>query len=171
MRGLLVRHLRARRHVAVLSDPRRGGAVPDGENGVVSGGLQRGLHDKLVDAIAFQAVELGEECRRFDAGSPYHQLSGNGLSVRELHTGRGDGGHPGAGPHANADLLEQLCGRCGHVLGQRAQHARTGLDQVEADVALGIDAIQAVGHQGTRGVVQLGGQLHTRCTGPNDGYL
>ena len=56
-------------------------------------------------------------------------------------------------------------------LGQLRQDARRGLDQVDLDVLVGIDAVEPVGDELARGLVQLGRQLRARRAGADDGDL
>ena len=70
MRGLLMRGLGTRRHVAGLAGPRARRAVAEGEDCFIAGCLQRGLDDELVDAVGLQAGNVLQEIRRLHAGGP-----------------------------------------------------------------------------------------------------
>ena len=54
---------------------------------------------------------------------------------------------------------------------QPLQARMAGLDQMQPQVALGVDAVQTVGHKLTRRVVQLGAQLNTGRAGADDRHL
>ena len=56
-------------------------------------------------------------------------------------------------------------------LGQLRQDAGRGLDQVDRDVLVGIDAIEPVGDELARRLVQLGGKLRAGRAGADDGDL
>ena len=73
--------------------------------------------------------------------------------------------------NAHVEALEQLGGGLRQPLRQRRQDARRGLDQVDLDVLVGIDAVEAIGHQLARRLVQLGGQLGSRRAGADDRHL
>ena len=51
---------------------------------------------------------------------------------------------------------------------QRRQERGRGLDQVDLDVLLGVDAVEPVGDELARGAMQLGRQLHARGAGADD---
>ena len=73
--------------------------------------------------------------------------------------------------HAHLEPCEQLCRRLRQPLGQLRQDARRGLDQVDLDVPVRIDAVEPVGDELARGLVQLGRQLRARRAGADDGDL
>ena len=68
-------------------------------------------------------------------------------------------------------LASRLAGGLRQPLRQRRQDARSGLDQVDLDVLVGVDAVEAVGHQLARGLVQLGRQLRSRRAGADDRHV
>ena len=59
----------------------------------------------------------------------------------------------------DSEIAQRALGRLLHAFGQRRQDARRRLDQAHLDVAVGIEAAQAVADQLARGVAQLGGEL------------
>ena len=102
-----------------------------------------------------------------------HTTSSAGMEVplasvtpfgRHLHDAR-------RGMDVHLEALEELGGGLRKPLRQRRENARRCLDQVDLDVLVGIDAVEAVGHQLARRLVQLGGQLGSRRTGADDGHL
>ncbi len=167
--GLLVRGLRARRHVAGMAFPNAGGTVAQRVDGVVAAGLQRGAHDELVDAVGLESVDVAQEIRGLDARCPDHQFGGKKVAVGGAHAGGGDFGHALAGMHLHAEFGQFARGCDRQPLGQRGQDAGRGLDQAQAHVALGVDAVQAIGGQHPRGVMQLGHQFHPGGSGA-DGH-
>ena len=64
-----------------------------------------------------------------------------------------------AGVDLDTEVAQRALGRLLQALGQRRQHARRRLDQAHLDVAVGIEAAQAVADQLAGGVAQLGGEL------------
>ena len=162
--------LGARRRIAFAAIVQRtGGAIAQREDVVVQGRLQRLAHQQLVDAVAFQPVQAVEELRRLHPGGPY-------LEARRDHLAGGQGHavgvgmlHRRAGQHGHAELFQGLVHRHADALRQRRQHAGTGLDQGDLHV-LRLDALQPVGGQPQRGVVQLGGQLDPGGAGADDGH-
>ena len=73
--------------------------------------------------------------------------------------------------HAHLEPFQQLGRRLGQPLGQLRQDAGRGLDQVDLDVHVGIDAIEAVGDELARRLVQLGRELRPGGAGADDGDL
>src|SRR3546814_1025410 len=62
---------------------RQAGAVADGEDVRIAVDLQVGAHAQLLDMVARQALNVGEEARRPDPGSPDHQVCGHALAAFE----------------------------------------------------------------------------------------
>jgi hypothetical protein len=73
-----------------------------------------------------------------------------------------------ADEHLHLQALQGLHRLLGDVLGETRQDARPGLDQADADLRLGIEALQAVRREHANGVVQLGGELDP-CARADDG--
>ena len=73
--------------------------------------------------------------------------------------------------HAHLETIEQLGGGLRQALGQRGQDARRRLDQVDLDVLVRVDAVEAVGHELARGLVQLGGELGAGRARADDRHL
>ena len=97
--------------------------------------------------------------------------AGRTAAVGEPHAVGQHLGDLGAGVHLDAELAQQLRGGLGQALRQRRQHAVGGLDQVDLDVLVGIDAVEAVGHDLARRAVQLGGQLDAGGAGADDRHV
>ena len=75
------------------------------------------------------------------------------------------------GVHLHPQTLQQAVRGARDALGQGRQDARPRLDEVDADVALRVDALQPVAHERAGGLVQLRRQLHARGPGADDGHL
>ena len=145
-----------------MAGPGAGGAVADGEDIVVARGLQRLAHHQLVDPVGLEAGDVLEHVRRLDAGRPHHELGRNEGAAGEPHAVGHDLLDLGAHVHPHLEAGQQLARRLGQALGQLRQDARRGLDQVDLDVHVGIDAVEAVGDELARRLVQLGRKLGAR---------
>ena len=73
------------------------------------------------------------------------------------------------GQHLHVQSAQQLRGGLRQPLRHRGQDARRRLDDRQAHVLLRVDAIEPVGHQLARALVQLGGELHAGRAGADDG--
>ncbi len=166
--GLLMRRLGARRHGRVAAEPWAGGAIAERENVVVARGLQSRAHHQLVDPVGLEPADLLQGLGRLDAGGPHDQLGVDDAAVGELHAGRQHRTDLGADMHHDAELLEQPGGGARHALGQGRQDARRGVDQMDAHVAVGLDAVEPVGDQLARALMQLGGELDPGGAGADD---
>src|SRR5262245_47505917 len=62
--GLLMRSLRARRHRVVMAGPWTGGAIADGEDGIIARGLQRATHDELAEPIGLEPADVAQDVGR-----------------------------------------------------------------------------------------------------------
>ncbi len=92
--GHLVSGLGARRNKPAFRAC-AGGAVTNGVNVRVAGGLQRWLYHQLVDAVCFQAANLFHEIRRLDTCRPDHQIGFDVFAifgVQAMLIGTGDHG-------------------------------------------------------------------------------
>ena len=160
MARLLVRGLRARRHAGRVPGPRTARAVADREDVGVARGLQRLVHDELVLAVAFEAVEVAQEIGRLDARGPHRELGGTRApALRDDRVGA-HFGHALAGEHF--DAAASAAGPARRARRARAAPARMrgpASTIVMPDVALGVDLLEAVGDELARGLVQLGGEL------------
>ena len=112
-----------------------------------------------------------EDVGRLDAGGPHHQLGRNVRAVGEPDAVLQHLRHRRSRMHAHLEPVEQPGRRLRQPLGQLRQDARRGLDQVDLDVHVGIDAVEPVGDELARGLVQLGRQLRPRRAGADDGDL
>ncbi|MNF57799.1 hypothetical protein D3C84_393400 [compost metagenome] len=169
-RGLLVSGLGARRHVAAFAAGlRAGGAVAEGEDIVVAGGLQGRAHLQLVDPVALQAVEILEEAGCANPRGPDLEAGGDGVA---LGGEQGIAGHLAdrcIGHDRHAEAFQGLVHRLADPLRQCRQHPRSGFDQGDAHV-FRANAVQAIGRQLMRRMVQFGGQFHARGAGADDGH-
>ena len=73
--------------------------------------------------------------------------------------------------HFDAHLGQEFVRRGGDALGQGGQDAGRGLHQHDADVALGLDAVQPISHHGAHGAVQLGRKLRAGRGRADDGHM
>jgi hypothetical protein len=73
--------------------------------------------------------------------------------------------------HTHAKLLEKFQARSREPLRQGRQDAIGRLDEMDFDVLFGIDAIEAVGYELARRIMQLRRKLGTGRTRPDDGDL
>jgi hypothetical protein len=171
MRGLLVRGLGARRHGRRVARPGTGGAVTQREDVVVARGLQGRAHDEPVELVGLEPGQPGEKIRRLDARRPDHELGRDHDAAGEPHAVCQHLGHARAHMQVDAETLEQPDRRLRQPLGQRRENARRRLDQVDADVLVRVDAVEAEGDELPRRLVQLGGQLRARGAGADDGHM
>ena len=80
-----------------------------------------------------------------------------------------DLGDAGAGADVDVERVQEFGGRLGDALGQGGEDARGGLDEDDADVAGGVDLVEAVGDDSADGAVQLGGEFGAGGAGADDG--
>jgi len=156
-----VRGLRTRRDVpnGLLPVPGTSRAVAQNKNVVVARGLQGRTHEELVDAVALEPVQVGEKLRRLHAGRPHHELSRNEISDDELHAGRAHFADTGGSPHVHGKAGEEFLRGVRQALRKRGKNAIGSFDQRDLDIFLGIDAVEAVGNQLARAVMELGRKL------------
>ncbi|MNG07300.1 hypothetical protein D3C84_905930 [compost metagenome] len=84
-----MRRLSTWRDVAITARLRAGRAVTEGEDVLVAGGLQGWQHLQLIDAVGFQAIDVLEEARCTNPGSPDFQAGLDLLAVgRDQAVGR-----------------------------------------------------------------------------------
>ena len=168
-----MRGLGAWRHVArLLSRLRRlgtGGAVAEGEDVVVAGGLQGRADHQLVDTVAFQAAYFVQELRCLDARRPDFQAGRDEVAVSRVEPVRRHFADRCIGQYGHSQVAQCLMHRLADTLGQRRQHPRAGFDQRDVDV-LGLDPIQAVGCQLARRMVKLGGEFDAGRSCTDDGH-
>ncbi len=166
-----MRGLRARRHRRVVPFPWARGAVADREDVRVPGGLQRRKHDELVDPVRLEPVEILQEVGRLDARRPHDELRRDDASAGELHALRQHLRHARRGVHEHAEPAQELGRGLRQALRQRRQDAIGSLDHVDLDVLLRVDAVEAVGDELARRLVQLGGELDPGRAGADDRHV
>ncbi|MCY1535484.1 hypothetical protein D9M68_708910 [compost metagenome] len=107
-----MRRLGARRHIAIAAVTQRAGrAVAEGEDVVVAGGLQGRAHHQLVDAVAFQSVQILQQRRCANARRPDLEAGGDLLALCRQQA---IGGHLldcRAGHHGDAKLFQGVVHR------------------------------------------------------------
>ncbi|MNS57363.1 hypothetical protein D3C72_902470 [compost metagenome] len=166
-RSLLVSGLGTWWHIAVAARLRAGGAVTEGEDVLVTGGLQGRQHLQLIDAVGFQAIDVLEETRCANPRGPDFQA---GLDFVAVGGDQAVGRHfadSGIGHDVDPEFLQGFMHRPANALRQRRQHPWTGFDQGDVHV-FRFDPVQAIGRQFVGGVVQLGGQFDPGGTGADD---
>src|SRR5574344_393057 len=162
--------LGTRRYIAFAAwFQRTGGTVTHGKNIRIAGGLQGGADYQLVDAVAFQSIQLAQELRRTHTGRPHLECGRNQCAV-----GRDEsiGSHfldLCAQTYLDAELEQLLVGGGGQLVGQGRQDARTGFQNADMHV-FRADMVQPVVGQHFGGIAKLGGQLHTGSTGTDNGH-
>ena len=154
----------------IVTGPGTGGAVAQSKNIRVARGLQLWRDHKLVQLVRFQS-EVFEEIRRLDTGRPHRQLGGNPAPVGDQHVGGFDRGDTCIDQHLYAQFFQQFQRGFGQAFRQRRQYPWPGFDQRDADVALGVDALQAERHQFARRVVQFGGEFDAGGAGADDCHM
>jgi hypothetical protein len=168
---LLIRRLRPGRHRPVAAGTWTRRTVADREDVGLARGLQRRQDDELVRRVGLQAVNLLQEVGRLHAGRPDPDLRRYHKPARHPYLTPADLDHPLARAHAHPQLLQLLRGRLLKALGQCRQNGWCCLDQGDLHVALGVDAVEPIGNQPTRRLVQLGRQLDAGGTGTDDRHL
>src|SRR4051812_6251739 len=88
MGGLLMRSLRPSGDARRMSGPWTTHAIAHPENVGIAGGLERLIHDELIDAIGFEAIELAQKLRRLDTRGPDSQLGRDDTSARREYAVR-----------------------------------------------------------------------------------
>src|SRR6476661_15671 len=111
-----MRSLRPRRHRSRGTWARTRRAVADRENGRITCRLQCRRHDKLIDAIGLEPIELPQHLRRLDPSRPYDELGGNEGAISQPDALRRDVFHFGAGVDLYAHLLEQAVRSLGDMV-------------------------------------------------------
>jgi hypothetical protein len=155
----LVRGLRARRNRLFRAGPQTGRAVADGEDMVVSRGLQGRADDKLVDPVGFEPVDIGQKSRRLHAGAPDDQLRTNDLPVGKPHPVGHHFGDARIRADLNAELRQKISGRFRNPLWKGGENSLARFDQDDAQVALGVDIVEPIGDDLAGRVMQLRGEF------------
>ena len=163
-----MRGLGARRHDCVAFRPRTGGAIADGKNVVVARGLQGLAHHQLIARIGLEPIEILQKGRRLHAGRPDHELGIDNAPVRKPDAVLHHGGDARGCINFHAESTEQLGRGSRDARRQSRQNAVGGLDQVQRDVAIGINAVEAEGDELARRLVQFGGELDAGGAGADD---
>ncbi len=146
-----------------------GGAVTEGEDVRIGGGLQSGLHHQLIERIGLQPLDAGEEIRRLDARRPDHEVGRDEVPLvggEAIGPGLRD---PLAGPHLHAEPFQGLERGIGQPVRQGREDPGGGLDDGDGDVLVRVQRIQPEGGQFACRLVQLGGQLDTGGARTGDG--
>src|SRR6516164_1062608 len=71
--------------------------------------------------------------------------------------------------HVHAEVLQKLQAGIGKPLRQCRQNALGRLDEMDFDVLLGVDAVEAMSNELARRVMQLRRELRASCAGTYDG--
>ena len=166
-----MRRLRPRRHGSLVAGPWTRGAVAEGKNGIVTRGLQSGPHDQLIDRlVSSPAMSFSRSAALMPAAQT---TSSAGIEVPfvEIDAVRSHFHDPRAGVHphlrsssSSVAAFERRSGNAGRIRG--AASIRCDLD-----VLVGIDAVQAKGHELARRLVQLRRQLGAGRAGADDRHL
>ena len=128
-----------------------------------------GSYDELVAArLLSRPSRFCEYVGRLDAGRPDHELGRNEAAVRQPHSSRADLSNLRRNvararrdsPAASA-ASERRCGK-------RREDAIGSFDEIDLDVLLRIDPIEAIRDELARRVVQLRRKLRAGCACPDD---
>ena len=157
------------RHVAIGTRLRAGRAVTEGKDVFVARGLQSRQHLQLIDAVGFQTVDVLEETRCANAGSPDFQA---GLDLVAIGGDQAVGSHFAdccVGHHIDPELFQGLVHRPADALRQGRQHPWAGFDQRDVHV-FRFDPVQTIRGQFMGGVVQLCRQFDASGASADDGH-
>ena len=134
----------------------------------VPGRGQAALDHELIDAIDLEPIELPQHVRGFHPRRPHDQFRSYKRTVGKREALPCHFVHLGAGADLDAQLVEEAMRRLRDALRQAGQDALRGLDQHDADVALGIDAIEPVRDQFARRAMEFSGKLGAGRAGADD---